>query len=75
MGDGDIDHAWCGRPEDMTMDRPAYRLTDSAPGSDLAAEMAAAMAAASILYQSTGTLMVTMLGARYSPIHIGNIFQ
>ena len=34
------------------MDRPAYKITSSAPGSDLAGETAAALAAASIFYGS-----------------------
>ncbi len=39
----------------MTMDRPAYKLDTSKPGSDLAAEMAAAMAAGSLAFQNKGT--------------------
>merc|ERR1712215_634454 len=45
IGDGYEDHAYWGRPEDMTMDRPAFKITSSAPGSDLAGETAAALAA------------------------------
>ena len=52
MGDGYIDHDYWGRPEDMTMSRPAWAITESAPGSELAGETAAAMAAASILFRS-----------------------
>jgi len=26
IGDGNIDHAWWGRPEDMTMDRPYFTV-------------------------------------------------
>nr|AOV94256.1 cellulase [Antipaluria urichi] len=52
VGNGDIDHAWWGRPEDMTMERPAYKLTESAPGSELAGETAAALAAASIVFKN-----------------------
>ena len=50
VGDGDADHKWWGPAEVMTMDRPAYRVTPSCPGSDVAAETAAAMAAASIVF-------------------------
>merc|ERR1712236_27375 len=35
IGDGYDDHAYWGRPEDMTMARPAFRITSSQPGSDL----------------------------------------
>ena len=27
VGNGDLDHAWWGRPEEMTMERPAYKVT------------------------------------------------
>nr|AXQ39838.1 beta-1,4-endoglucanase [Loboptera decipiens] len=53
IGDGQADHNYWGRPEDMTMARPAYRIDTSHPGSDLAAETAAALAAASIVFKST----------------------
>ena len=36
----------------MTMARPAYAITTSSPGSELAGETAAAMAAASILFKT-----------------------
>ncbi len=32
VGDGYADHANWGRPEDMTMARPAYSITTSKPG-------------------------------------------
>nr|APF29559.1 endo-beta-1,4-glucanase [Mictyris platycheles] len=43
VGDGYADHAFWGRPEDMTMYRPAYKIDTGAPGSDLAGETAAAL--------------------------------
>jgi endoglucanase len=46
------DHNWWGRPEDYPLDRPAYKLDTSNPGSDLAAESAAALASASIVFKS-----------------------
>nr|AMH40379.1 glycoside hydrolase family 9 [Ramulus artemis] len=52
VGQGSSDHAYWGRPEDMTMARPAWKITASAPGSDLAGETAAALAAASIVFKS-----------------------
>lgn len=51
MGDGNSDHYCWQRPEDMTTDRRAYRIDPSNPGSDLAGETAAAMAAASIVFR------------------------
>ncbi|KAK8384970.1 hypothetical protein O3P69_014502 [Scylla paramamosain] len=53
VGIGDLDHAYWGRPEDMDMYRPAYKITESKPGSDLAGETAAALAAASILFKDS----------------------
>ena len=54
IGDGQSDHAYWGRPEDMTMNRPAWFISSSAPGSELAGETAAALAASSIFYKNIG---------------------
>lgn len=51
MGDGNSDHNCWQRPEDMSTDRRAYRIDPSNPGSDLAGESAAAMAAASLVFR------------------------
>ncbi|XP_046344335.2 endoglucanase 4-like isoform X1 [Haliotis rufescens] len=51
VGNGDTDHNFWGRPEDMTMARPAYKITASSPGSDVAGQTAAAMAAGSIAFK------------------------
>jgi hypothetical protein len=32
VGRGDLDHAFWGRPEDMTMERPAFKIDTSRPG-------------------------------------------
>ncbi|KAK5784315.1 endoglucanase 11-like [Gossypium arboreum] len=53
VGDGDTDHYCWQRPEDMTTSRQAYKIDQSNPGSDLAGETAAAMAAASIVFKKT----------------------
>jgi endoglucanase len=50
VGSGEVDHAYPGRPETMTVSRPAYSLTSSRPGSDCAGESAAALASASLLF-------------------------
>ncbi|GAA0166787.1 hypothetical protein LIER_21865 [Lithospermum erythrorhizon] len=52
VGDGNTDHYCWQRPEDMTTSRTAYKIDPSHPGSDLAGETAAAMAAASIVFRS-----------------------
>ncbi|KAI8552904.1 hypothetical protein RHMOL_Rhmol06G0304600 [Rhododendron molle] len=51
VGDGDTDHYCWQRPEDMTTSRRAYKLDENHPGSDVAGETAAAMAAASIVFR------------------------
>lgn len=51
MGDGESDHYCWERAEDMTTPRTAYKLDSKNPGSDLAAETAAAMAAASLAFK------------------------
>lgn len=53
VGNGGVDHAYWGSPEKMTMQRPSYKIDRQRPGSDLAGETAAALAAASIVFRST----------------------
>eukprot|EP01018_Ginkgo_biloba_P000460 Gb_21027 [translate_table: standard] len=53
VGDGTSDHYCWQRPEDMSTSRQAYRIDPNNPGSDLAGETAAAMAAASIVFKQT----------------------
>ncbi|XP_075218720.1 uncharacterized protein LOC142323236 [Lycorma delicatula] len=51
VGDFSLDHTFWGRPEDMNMTRPIYKISTEHPGSDLAGETAAAMAAVSLVFQ------------------------
>lgn len=53
VGDGFTDHYCWQRPEDMTTSRQAYRVDEKNPGSDVAGETAAAMAAAAIVFRKT----------------------
>ncbi|MBD2091798.1 glycoside hydrolase family 9 protein [Microcoleus sp. FACHB-1515] len=53
VGLGGPDHAYWGPPETMTMARPAFKIDAQRPGSDLAGEAAAALAAASIAFRPT----------------------
>lgn len=53
VGDGDTDHYCWQRPEDMTTSRRAYKIDEKNPGSDVAGETAAAMAAAAIVFSRT----------------------
>jgi endoglucanase len=61
IGNGGTDHAWWGPAEVMQMSRPSYRVTTACPGSDLAGETAAAMAAASIAFRPTNATYANTL--------------
>ncbi|KAL4600288.1 hypothetical protein ACB092_11G187900 [Castanea dentata] len=61
VGDGDSDHACWQRPEDMTTPRPAYKIDEKNPGSDLAAETAAAFAAASLAFHPKNETYASIL--------------
>jgi len=50
VGTGDLDHSFWGPAEVMPMARPAFAVTAQKPGTELAGEGAASMAAASILF-------------------------
>ncbi|MBK1828855.1 glycoside hydrolase family 9 protein [Haloferula rosea] len=49
VGDGNVDHAVWAPAETMTMARPSFKIDADNPGSDLAAETAASLAASSIV--------------------------
>ena len=51
VGNGNADHAWWGPAEVMPMARPSYYVDANNPGSDLTGETAAAMAAASMIFE------------------------
>lgn len=56
VGDGPSDHAFWGAAEVVTakgLPRPVYKITEACPGTDLAAETAAAMAASSMVFRPT----------------------
>ncbi|EPS73295.1 hypothetical protein M569_01458 [Genlisea aurea] len=52
VGDPSSDHSCWERPEDMDTLRTAYKIDAGNPGSDVAGETAAALAAASIVFRS-----------------------
>jgi len=52
LGDAHSDHNCWERPEDMDTLRTVYKIDGSHPGSDVAGETAAALAAASIVFRS-----------------------
>lgn len=50
VGDPNMDHKCWERPEDMDTPRNVYKVSAQNPGSDVAAETAAALAASSIVF-------------------------
>ncbi|KAK4773785.1 hypothetical protein SAY87_028804 [Trapa incisa] len=51
VGDPNADHHCCERPEDMDTVRSVYSVSAANPGSDVAGETAAALAAASLVFR------------------------
>lgn len=51
MGDATKDHACWERPEDMDTPRTVIKIDRNTPGSDVAGEAAAALAAASLVFR------------------------
>ncbi|XP_030527371.2 endoglucanase 2-like [Rhodamnia argentea] len=52
VGDPDLDHNCWDRPETMTEKRPLTQVNTSTPGTEVAAETAAAMASASLVFKT-----------------------
>lgn len=52
VGNGHADHSYWGPPETMTMARPAFKVDQNKPGTEVAGEAAAALAAAHILFKN-----------------------
>lgn len=61
VGNGNADHQWWGPAEVMPMARPSYKIDASCPGSDLAGESAAAMAASSLVFADDPAYANTLL--------------
>ncbi|OIV92649.1 hypothetical protein TanjilG_18000 [Lupinus angustifolius] len=53
VGDGNADHQCWERPEDMDTPRTLYKISSSSPGTEAAADAAAALAAASIVFKKS----------------------
>ncbi|XP_021284950.1 endoglucanase-like [Herrania umbratica] len=51
VGNGDADHQCWERPEDMDTPRTLYKITSDSPGTEAAAEAAAALSAASLVFK------------------------
>ncbi|KAE8657300.1 Endoglucanase 20 [Hibiscus syriacus] len=61
VGDGNNDHQCWERPEDMDTPRTLRKITSDSPGSEAAAEAAAALAAASLVLQEVDSNYSTKL--------------
>uniref|UniRef100_A0A2C9WCL0 cellulase n=1 Tax=Manihot esculenta TaxID=3983 RepID=A0A2C9WCL0_MANES len=61
VGDPDIDHNCWQRPETMTEERPLLQVNASFPGTDVAAETAAAMASASLVFKKINSTYSNLL--------------
>ncbi|KAK1382259.1 Endoglucanase [Heracleum sosnowskyi] len=53
VGNPNNDHPCWERPEDMDTSRDVYKVSSNSPGSDVAAETAAALAASSIVFKAS----------------------
>ena len=72
VGDGDTDHYCWQRPEDMTTSRQAYKVDRDRPGSDVAGETAAAMAAASMVFREHNPHYASLL--LHHALQVHNLF-
>lgn len=61
VGDPELDHDCWQRPETMTEKRPAIQINTSFPGTDVAAETAAAMASASLVFKKINSTYSKLL--------------
>ncbi|XP_031499072.1 endoglucanase 17-like [Nymphaea colorata] len=61
VGDPNKDHACWERPEDMDTPRTVYKIDSQHPGSDVAAETAAALAAASLVFRKCDPSYASLL--------------
>ncbi|MCI15001.1 endoglucanase 17-like, partial [Trifolium medium] len=55
VGDGNKDHQCWERPEDMDTPRTLYKVDANSPGTEAAADSAAALSAASIVFKKKDT--------------------
>ncbi|CAK9201104.1 unnamed protein product [Sphagnum troendelagicum] len=61
VGDPNTDHNCWERPEDMDTSRITYQINSNSPGTEVAAETAAALAAASIVFANTDPIYAEKL--------------
>ncbi|XP_047957550.1 endoglucanase 2-like [Salvia hispanica] len=61
VGNPKVDHGCWNKPEDMTEARPLLMVNVTSPGSDVAAEAAAALASASLVFKSVNATYSSLL--------------
>lgn len=64
MGDANKDHACWERPEDMDTPRNVYKIDKNTPGTEVAGETAAALAAASLVFRRVDRSYSRLLAQR-----------
>ncbi|RZC76485.1 hypothetical protein C5167_000607 [Papaver somniferum] len=76
VGEPYSDHGCWDRPEDMDTDRMAYAINTTRPGSEVSAEMAAALAASSIVFKSSDPgYSKTLLDRATQVFNFANTYQ
>lgn len=75
VGNGNQDHSYWGRPEQMPGNRPVYTISSSSPGTDLWAATAAALAGGATLWKTRNPqrsqLYLGHAQSLYSYVHTG----
>ncbi|KAF9604155.1 hypothetical protein IFM89_002830 [Coptis chinensis] len=61
VGDAEVDHKCWQKPETMTEERPITQVNASSPGTEVAAETAAALASASLVFKKINSTYSRML--------------
>ncbi|KAG8389514.1 hypothetical protein BUALT_Bualt02G0237300 [Buddleja alternifolia] len=64
VGDATKDHACWERPEDMDTPRSVFKIDKNSPGTEVAAETAAALAAASLVFRKSDPTYSKLLATR-----------
>lgn len=64
VGDANKDHACWERPEDMDTPRNVFKVDKNSPGSEVAAETAAALASASLVFRRSDPTYSNLLLTR-----------
>ena len=72
VGNGDADHQFWGSAEGMNMGRPSYAIGPNNPGTEFAAEGAAALAAGSILFKNDKEYSALLLAKAKSLFALAN---